>query len=426
MKLRALSFFSFTLLTLFLYPILPQYVYVVGGVNVVNALLLLFCVVYIFGYRRIARLDIKRNIIFFWIYMIALAISYFLDAGLIRTVTFVMSFILLPWFVITIVDSEDRFMQVIDTLIAAGFILGILGIIEAILKTNFIQLLARDEVVFFHEIRYGLLRIMGTFGQPIAYGLYQVFITALIYYRKNTSHHGRFLNVIYVVSVLNIFLSVSRIPIISLVVLQLLLTYRKSSKKFFNYVFFAVIIILLYLIVGTSVGLEIPFVDDLLETVNQLISGNSATTGSTVGVGNRLDLWLWVYLSMGNNWVTGHGPTAEFAYQVYEWQTKTSIENQYLYILWHNGIIGLILLVLSYVSVLRFTFKRRNVFLDANRERISFNMVMCITLFTYYIASFGVQESDMARIYTVFIALLIAYNRINSRRLNDENRYNGI
>lgn len=427
MKKQDTNIFSLTLLVLFLYPILPQYIYIVEGVNVVNALLLIFCLIYVFFYARVVKLGVRENIAFFWIYMIVIAVSYFFDAGLLRTVIFTMSFIILPWFVITVVNSEERFIKVIDVLIAAGFLMGVLGLIEAILKTNFIQLLAGTDVEFFHEIRYGLLRIMTTFGQPISYGMYQVFIIALINYRKNTFKNKRFLSVIYVVSVLNIFLSVSRIPIIAFIALQMLLTYKKSSKKFFNYLFLVVIIILFYLIVGTSAGLRIPFVDDLLQTLNQLISGSGSTTGSTVGVGNRLDLWSWVYQSMGSEWITGHGPTAEFAYQVYDWQTKTSIENQYLYILWHNGLIGLVLLVLSYISILWFSFKRRNVFLNKHNEAISFNTVVCMTMFTYYVASFGVQESDMARFYTVFIALLIAYNRIVGKgRLNDENRFNRI
>ena len=43
---------------------------------------------------------------------------------------------------------------------------------------------------------------------------------------------------------------------------------------------------------------------------------------------------------------------------------------------------------------------------------------MCVffTMLTYYVVEFGVQESDMARIYTVFVALLIAYNRIASSK----------
>lgn len=119
---------------------------------------------------------------------------------------------------------------------------------------------------------------------------------------------------------------------------------------------------------------------------------------------------------MGNKWIMGHGPTAEFAYKVYEWQTKTSIENQYLNILWHNGLVGLVLLILSYLSILIYSFKNRFHYILKSGETISFNMCVFLTMLTYYVVEFGVQESDMARIYTVFVALLIAYNRIASSK----------
>lgn len=415
-----INIFSLTVAVLFLYPILPQYVYIIGGINVVNGLLALFLAIYVLWYKKLAKIGIKNNIPFYWLFLIVMAVSYFTDAGILKTITYVMSFILLPWILISIINTEERFFKVIDALIAGGAFLGILGIAEALLKFNFIQPLASGDIEFFHEIRYGLLRIMTTFGQPIAYGLYQVFIVALINYKNSVFGGSRRLKICYLISVLNVFLSVSRTPIIAFIVIQLLFWHRESKKKFTNYIFFALIGALILLIASTSFGFKIPLIDDLLETINQLLSGNTASSGSTVGVGNRFDLWAWVYLSMGNKWLMGHGPTAEFAYKVYEWQTKTSIENQYLNILWHNGLVGLVLLILSYLSILIYSLKKRFHYILKSGETISFNMCVFLTMLTYYVVEFGVQESDMARIYTVFVALLIAYNRIASSKAEVE------
>ena len=243
--------------------------------------------------------------------------------------------------------------------------------------------------------------------EAIAYGLYQVFIVALINYKNSIFGESRKLKICYMISVLNVFLSVSRTPIIAFIVIQLLFWYRDSKKKFANYMFVALIGALVLLIASTSFGFRIPLIDDLLETINQVLSGNTASSGSTVGVGNRFDLWAWVYLSMGNKWIMGHGPTAEFAYKVYEWQTKTSIENQYLNILWHNGLVGLVLLILSYLSILIYSFKNRFHYILKSGETISFNMCVFLTMLTYYVVEFGVQESDMARIYTVFVWIMM-------------------
>lgn len=409
------SIFSFCLFVIFLYPILPQYVYVVGGINVVNTLLAIFCFIYIFMYGKISKIALKENIIFYWIFMVMMTIRYFVDASLLKAATYAMSFVLLPLFFISVIDTKAKFIKVIDALIAAGLFLGILGLLESVMKFNFIQIFARDGTEFFHEVRYGLLRIMTTFGQPIVYGLYQVFIVALINYRKGVKHNRKYLNLCYVISVLNIFLSVSRIPILAYIIIQILLVYRKSKKKFINYLVFACVVSLTGIMVGTAFGFKIPLVDDLLQTVKQILSGNFTSSSTTVGVGNRFDLWTWVYLSMGNNWIWGNGMVAKFAYKVYEWQTKTSIENQYLFILWHNGLVGLVLLVLSYVSTLQFAWKRRYCYMNQEREGLSFNYTVFILMLVYYIVELGVQETDLTRMYSIMIAALIAYNRIANR-----------
>lgn len=415
MRKSKISIFSFCLFVIFLYPILPQYVYVVGGINMVNTLLAIFCFVYIFMYGKISRIALKDSIIFYWVFMIMMTIKYLADAGPLKAATYAMSFVLLPLFFISVIDTKSKFIKVIDTLIAAGLFLGILGLIESVMKFNFIQLLASDGTEFFHEVRYGLLRIMTTFGQPIAYGLYQVFIIVLINYRKGVKHNKRYLNICYVISTLNILLSVSRIPILAYIIIQILLIYRKSKKKFLNYMAFICVVALAGTIVGTAFGFKIPLVDDLLQTVDQLLSGNSTSSSTTVGVGNRFDLWMWVYLSMGNNWVWGNGAITKFAYKVYEWQTKTSIENQYLFILWHNGLVGLVLLILSYVSTLRFSWKRRHCYMDQDKEGLSFNYVVFILMAVYYVVALGVQETDLTRMYSIMIALLIAYNRVANK-----------
>ena len=225
----------------------------------------------------------------------------------------------------------------------------------------------------------------------------------------------------YFISVLNIFLTVSRIPILAYILVQVVLIYHKSQKKFLNYLIIGCVVILICIIFGTAFGLKIPFVDDLVQTISQIFSGNTESTSKTIGVGNRFDLWSWVYLSMGNHWTWGNGMTAKFAYEVYTWQTKTSIENQYLFVLWHNGIVGLVMLILSYISTLIFTWKRRKQYINQGNEKISFNVVMFVIMIVYYIAELGVQETDMTRMYSVFIALIIAYNRIANKTIEKKN-----
>lgn len=401
---------------LYLFPILPQYVYITSGLNVVNFLGALFVVVIILG-GRVYKWHLPSLMVPYFLYVGIYAVMYLVEAGILKAGTYTIMCIIVPFLAVGLINDRHKFYKAVDILIDGGFLLAIIGVIEAIVKVNFVQLLATaEDAEFFHEIRYGLLRIMTTFGQPISYGLYQVFITALIIYRLNTKELAEkrrlFLYLVYFLSVLNVMLSVSRIPILACVLLHIFLLYKSSKKKFLNYAILGIIIVLVGSIVCESLGIRVPFISDLLKSLYILISG-SESVSSTVGVGNRLDLWSWVYLSMDNSWIWGRGITTEFAYKVYDWSTKTSIENQYLHILYHNGIVGLITLILNYVSTLVFAKKSDHRFgcaLDENK--ISFNGILFVLLFIYYMCEFGVQESDMTRCYVIVIALLISYNRI--------------
>lgn len=102
--------------------------------------------------------------------------------------------------------------------------------------------------------------------------------------------------------------------------------------------------------------MKIPLISDLLSSIGTVTFDNEINSG---GVGDRFVLWQWVALSVGNKWLLGKGVSTEFAYKVYEWQTKTSIENQYLNVFFHTGVVGVVLLLFSYVAVLVYA-KRKN------------------------------------------------------------------
>lgn len=401
---------------LLLFPIVPQYVYVVSGINLVNFLMIIFVAIFLLrGKVKIIKMPLVM--LLFWGYLVFNAIMHLVGPGLLQAATYTLCFIVFPYALIGFLNTKQRFYKAIDVLICGGFLLGLMGLVESVTQYNFIQPFAADSTYkFFHEIRYGLLRIMTTFGQPIGYGMYQVFVATLIYYRLNTEmsrQRRRFLRVAYIVSVANIILSVSRIPILVFVITQIWLLCRNSKKGKSRITAAIIVVVLLIVIVCNAVGIKIPLVDDLLNTISRILDGNVESAGSTVGVGDRYNLWFWVYESVRDSWIWGKGIATEFAYQVQEWQVKASIENQYLYTLFHTGVVGLSGLLLSYFATLRVPLKGKKINPQGLKERgITFNSLMFVLLSTYYFAGLGVQESDMTRTYVIFIALLISYNRL--------------
>lgn len=123
----------------------------------------------------------------------------------------------------------------------------------------------------------------------------------------------------------------------------------------------------------------------------------------------------WVWESIDNKWI-GMGGSAEFAYSltersgIYSYiRTKTSIENQYLNLLYHYGIIGLISMIWVYIQVFIKSIIQAVKNPSEWEGRISFPKMLVVILGTYYISFFGVHQIDEKRIFFCLIFLLIAY-----------------
>lgn len=398
-----------------LFIILPQYIYIIFGVNIVNLVAIIFLLSYILLIGKVKKL--QHTISGFWLYALMYAIQCLITVGGMKFCSNILTFFLIPYFCIILIDSKEKFQQMIDYIIGGAVFLGILGVIEAIVGINFIQHFANTDIVFFYEIRYGVLRIMTTFGQPIAYGIFQVFVIALINYKLGLdTSNKRFLRMAYAISFLNIFLTGSRMPIIMYLIVQILLNMKKSSKSFSATAIFFVLIFPAILLAFELLGVEIPIIDGIIESIMLLISGQNDTSSSTQVLGDRSNLWLWVFSTMEEKWLFGHGVEAEFVYKIYDWQIKRSIENQYLNILYQMGIIGVAFLVLSYISIIIYAYKGNKRY-GRNGEKLTFNYVVLVVMITYYVVCLGVQETDLSRLYVIVVACLISYNRICKSRV---------
>ena len=71
--------------------------------------------------------------------------------------------------------------------------------------------------------------------------------------------------------------------------------------------------------------------------------------------------------------------------------------------------VGVLLLLFSYVVLLVYA-KRKN---SSCSESCSFNTIFFSMMLIYFICELGVQETDLARMYCIWISLLISYNRID-------------
>lgn len=406
-----LSSFKIFMIILAMIIIAPQYIYVIGDVNIVNALAVVLLLFYMTA-SKIYLVKPSALLLSVWSFYAVYCIQCLVTVSIFKFITYTILYIILPYLLYGLLNSKERFYCAIDMMIRFGTCLGIYGIFEELMGYNFLTQFVKEDVEIFREVRYGLLRITGTFGHPIGHGLFHVFMVSLILYRMSmTGTNKRRLKLSYVICMINVFLTVSRIPILAVVALHLLLLTRISGKKAVKYIVFGLAALAVLVCGLYAFNIRVPLVDDLVQTVILLVNGElSSGTTVTVGVGNRFDLWGWVTSSMKDKWVTGYGLDATFAYKTSEWTTKRSIENQYLNILYYNGLVGLIPMLLSFVGVLRATRKKKTTL--AEEKELTFNSISFLLMLLYYICHFGTQESDMTRMYVIYIIFIFSYNRI--------------
>lgn len=399
---------------LFFYPILPINYYI-GPFNLANFCSILIVITFFILSKQYKLIKLQNSILFFWFFILCFSIQALFTQGVLSGVAYFVMYFLVPYIIINIVKDYKEFFKIIDMIIISGSILGVLGIVEAISKTYIFQ-----EALLIAEtgIRYGVLRSSVTFGHPINFGLFQSFVSILCFYRLNTSINSKLKKwyiISYIISVISLFLSVSRLAICMYLVVQLILLRQIGFKKLIKYLCFVCILIIILFSFSNILNFGISdLVNDfwisLLETIG--LGNINQTSEAVVGFGNRFDLYKWVVDSIGDNIILGMGINAEFSYKMYDWFTKTSIEVQYLNIFYQFGLFGLIVLIFSYANSLKYFYKQMNV-KSKYEKKITFTKVIFITFLVYYICLFGVQETDTTRIYCELIALGISYVRIN-------------
>lgn len=403
----------FILLSIFI--ALPQYIYVVAGVNLSNFCLLIICIAFFFLYGKIYKFSIRKNIFWYWVFVLYLVLNTLITFDFLGGMTTLLTYMFIPVVIIFIIRSKEDLFNFVDSIIFVATIVGVFGLIEILTSTNFFQQLA-PSYNFFIQYRYGLLCIMGPFGQHIGYGLYVVFILSLIVYRVNTRSHNALYYISYTILIINLIFSFSKTAWIFFIITHIYFLYKRGALKLLMFILVLVVILPFAFLLMDAFGINSDLITDLYHTFLQLFSGGEGEVSTSAGVGNRFDLFIWVAESMNGNWLFGNGAGAKFAYEVHSWQIKTSIENQYLNMLYQGGIICLALMILCYISIIIKAYKNSKVkSLNKNEKYFSFSQMCFILFIGYAVVGFATQETDMTRTFVVFVSLLISVSRLNSR-----------
>lgn len=410
---RLIKRLLFILLAIFM--ILPQYIYVVASVNLSNCCLLIICVVFLLFYGKIYKFNIRQNIFWYWIFALYVVLNTFLTSDFLGGVTTLLTYLFIPVVVISIIRFKEDLYYFIDAIIFVATVVGVFGLFEVATSYNFFQQLA-PSYDFFIQYRYGMLCIMGPFGQHIGYGLYVAFILSLIVYRINTRSYNTLYYISYAILLINLIFSFSKTAWVLFIIIHIYFLYKRGAVKLLMFILALVAIMLFAFLLMDALGINSDLITDLYHTLVQFFSEGEGEVSASAGVGDRFDIFIWVAESMNDNWLFGNGAGAEFAYEVYPWQIKTSIENQYLNLLYQGGVVCLGLMILCYISIIIKAYKNSKTKSIYKVEKYFSFSQMCFILFIgYTIVGFATQETDMTRTFVVFVSLLISVSRLNSR-----------
>ena len=327
-----------------------------------------------------------------------------------------------------VVNNRNRFVGVINTLVYASGFVSFWGLVEEVTHFNIFSLLnTRGAVLNYNSLRFGLLRIISFSSHAIAYCLYLTMMLCLIFYSfqfcKNRKER-MIKRVIYIIVLANAILTLSRSSLLVLIASQLVLLYFASGLKKFIItaikltVVAGIAIAVLSMINSKVLNAVQMFFYMLLAVFNDNYSNSiSAAFGNDnlSGIGNRLDLYSWVWQELKGYRIFGKGYGAEFSHRftfmsgIYTAEdVKTSIEVQYLSTLYYFGIFGMISQLIAYLGTILLCLKDKMA-KAYWEEKVSFSFVAIVALIACYIEFFAVSQGTDRELYILIVDLLIVY-----------------
>ncbi|MEO2263759.1 O-antigen ligase family protein [Dorea sp. YH-dor228] len=362
--------------------------------------------------------------IFCCIYAITTVLSYIIHyyAGTLGLlIAFIAFFIAAPFIVKCNVNSMVIFEKTIRFIVICFTVYALLCIIESFAGINVYDLLFQRSVSLTgaNEPRYGFYRSHGLSTVSINNAMFLNMAWLLAAYRMYTGRKkvGRVFQFWIIGAAM--LLTMSRAAIVVGVVSQLILARKKgiawASKKLLLAIIIAVMGAIFY---SKEVFSLVNFVEDMFAPIIANITGKDNNTVG--GVGERLLLWSWVYEKVKDNLLFGMGYDTPFRYSysgtsgIYSWTAiKSSIENQWLYILYQSGIIGLSGFIVFVLGCIKNVSEKINTLFESGRG-ITFKDTMQVLTIGYIIELFSCAAAEEIQFFYILLALFSVYKKLTN------------
>jgi len=359
------------------------------------------------------------------LYLLYIIFHFLFEFLITSTIGFVLDLIVLFYVTYTLIDNKKDFIFFLKSIILSTCIYSVLCCIETFTEFNIFDLISGvslDRTIGANSYRYGLARSYGAFTTSINNGaffaLMSIINLALFLYSKKK---------IYLIShlfiLLGVFSTISRSPIFFAFISNLLMLcydgFFKFIKKHFLKIFFVGFVLGLVLLISE------PFLNTMTLVLNMFISIFNEDVAESItnvgfgtnadGMGERFLLYKWVWEAVEGNEFFGMGWKSEFSVtyrtEYGDLRTKTSIENEYLRILYNFGLIGMVLFILFVIYFIYSCFKKYKS--AKNKIDKLFYFMFLVVFITYPLILLTVSSFDEQRLYYIAIALYFSYNEKN-------------
>lgn len=368
---------------------------------------------------------------FYWFYFISytLCVLHFRNSLVpLQIIEMLFAIIGVMYCVLTTIKCEKHFLSVIDFIIAIFAIYSILGIIESIFHWNFFDVLTGTQVEYIgaNEIRFGLARNRGAYGVSINNGMILCLEACLTLYRMASSKNITVAyKVAYALIVLDAFLTLSRavwlyLAFINIAVYLSMSLNKKVSLISKMFIVGLLILVLLSMFLPTALTSVLDIADKMIGSILETF-GLTAEENEVGDLGNRLDLWAWVWLSVRDSLLWGKGFLTQFSYNLGNWN-KESIEITWLYVLFRTGFIGLCGYLVFQIGCVYSAIKNITKNMKINLSE-KFSFYFLIGTIGYFFAQFSASSDSDLVFYYILLALLISKSNLDNRNLVMEETY---
>lgn len=401
---------------------LPRILNIAGMHSYRAIILLCFASAFLMNIKRL-KIDYNVARLPFYLFVSIAFLRYLSTNNVTAGFGFIVDTVILFSLIILIVRTKKDFELFVNVFVIFMIVYALLGIIECLSGFNIWY------VVTSHDLstqRYGLFRSNGSCINYMNNGVLLMLSLPVIAWKIQQNDPQRKLAILaYILVLLNVLATLTRTSIVCVFVLQFIWLVKLGLFKVLNkhiLKILAGVVICIFLFQIPAVATKVQsFANMFLAVFDDSVANeiSSSFGGNAEGIGQRFELYGWIWDSISHNIWFGAGPGTTFAYR---WvtsfgavMTKTSIENEYLSVLYRFGIVGLvsyIVMVLSFFVNLIKLNKQEVAILKDKTSELSFTFMVITASLIYYASGLFFAFFEDSKLFYMLIALACCYVKI--------------